>query len=72
MPEHWRIDRCEWHLLWRSCHKLREALNAETKERQATGTVEIDGAHFVGYVKPSNYVENRQDRRLARNQTGKR
>ena len=34
--------------------------------------VEVDGGYFGGYVKPSNYVENRRDRRLAINQSGKR
>jgi hypothetical protein len=33
---------------------------------------EIDGAYFGGYVKPGNRKESRRDRRLARNQTGKR
>ena len=35
-------------------------------------TVEIDGAYFGGYVKPANNKENRRDRRLAKNQNGKR
>ena len=34
--------------------------------------MEIDGAYFGGYVKPANRIENRIDRRLAMNQTGKR
>ena len=34
--------------------------------------VEIDGDYFGGYVKPSNRLENRRDRRLAKNQNGKR
>ena len=34
--------------------------------------VEIDGGYFGGYVKPANLKENRRDRRLVRNQTGKR
>ncbi len=33
---------------------------------------EIDGSYFGDYVKPANLVENRVDRRLARNQDGKR
>jgi hypothetical protein len=33
---------------------------------------EVDGGYFGGYVKPANLRENRRDRRLARNQTGKR
>lgn len=53
-------------------HKLREALGAEIDERIAEGVVEIDGAYFGGYVQPANYVENRVDRRLTKNQNGKR
>ena len=37
-----------------------------------SGHVEIDGAYFGGYVKPENRKEDRRDRRLAINQTGKR
>ena len=33
---------------------------------------ELDGGFFGGYVKPSNHVENRRDRRLPENQNGKR
>ena len=33
---------------------------------------EIDGGYFGGYVKPANLRENRRDRRLRRNQSGKR
>lgn len=54
------------------CHKIREAIAAETKEAKVAGEVEIDGAYFGGYVKPSNYKENRRDRRFAQNQSGKR
>jgi transposase-like protein len=53
-------------------HKIREALGAEVETMNASGTVEVDGAYFGGYVKPSNYKENRRDRRLAVNQNGKR
>ena len=35
-------------------------------------TVEVDGGYFGGYVKPANFKENRRDRRLAKNQNGKR
>ena len=35
-------------------------------------TVEVDGGYFGGYIKPANYKENRRDRRLAKNQNGKR
>lgn len=53
-------------------HKLREAMGAQRKDHQVSGEVEIDGAYFGGYVKPRNHKENRRDRRLAINQTGKR
>ncbi len=56
-------------------HKLREAMATEVKGYQLGGegkVVEVDGAYFDGYVKPSNHLENRRGRRLVRNQTGKR
>lgn len=56
-------------------HKLREAMASELKGMGVGGpgrTVETDGAYFGGYVKPANHRENRRDRRLSRNQTGKR
>ncbi|MGO8739566.1 IS1595 family transposase [Rhodoblastus sp.] len=53
-------------------HKIREAMTAEMEALQASGTVEVDGAYFGGYVKPSNNVEKRRDRRLLINQSGKR
>ncbi len=53
-------------------HKLREVLASEQDAAKLKGEVEIDGAYFGGYVKPANRIENRIDRRLAMNQTGKR
>lgn len=53
-------------------HKLREALTAEANGATVSGEVEVDGAYFGGYVKPSNYKANRRDRRFAVNQNGKR
>ena len=56
-------------------HKLREAMATELKGMLMGGegeTVEVDGAYFGGYVKPANARENRRDRRLAKNQNGKR
>lgn len=56
-------------------HKLREAMAEEMRGRTVGGegkVAEIDGGYFGGYVKPANHVENRRDRRLAINQTGKR
>jgi transposase-like protein len=54
------------------CHKLREAIGSERAELQLSGTVEVDGAYFGGHIKPENKKEDRTDRRLAENQTGKR
>ena len=57
------------------CHKLREAMAEELKGRTVGGdgkVAEVDGGYFGGYVKPRNLAENRIDRRLARNQNGKR
>jgi transposase-like protein len=54
-------------------HKLREVLGVEQyAARQLRGEVEIDGAYFGGYIKPANYKDGRMDRRLLRNQNGKR
>lgn len=53
-------------------HKIREAMGVGLKGSKASGEVEIDGAYFGGYVKPANHKENRRDRRLVRNQNGKR
>jgi len=53
-------------------HKLREAMGAEMKDRKLSGTVEVDGAYFGGYVKPENRKEDRKDRRFKENQSGKR
>ena len=53
-------------------HKLREAVAAEAADHEPSGTVEVDGAYFGGHIKPANHKENRRDRRLARNQNGKR
>ncbi|RDE06809.1 IS1595 family transposase [Sphingomonas aracearum] len=53
-------------------HKLREAMIREAHGRTLDGIVEVDGAYFGGYVKPANERENRRDRRLVANQSGKR
>jgi hypothetical protein len=57
------------------CHKLREAMAEEMRSRVVGGegkVAEVDGGYFGGYVKPANLRENRVDRRLSRNQNGKR
>jgi transposase-like protein len=43
-----------------------------TCSRPIAAKDEIDGAYFGGYVKPANNKENRRDRRLWKNQSGKR
>jgi transposase-like protein len=56
-------------------HKIRESMASELKGMQVGGqgkVVETDGGYFGGYVKPANHKENRVDRRLAKNQNGKR
>lgn len=53
-------------------HKLREAVGSIDTDKKVSGEVEIDGAYFGGYVKPANNKENRRDRRLWKNQSGKR
>jgi len=50
-------------------HKLREAMQAEG---QLSGEVEVDGMYCGGHVKPENRKEDRIDRRLSENRTGKR
>ncbi len=57
---------------WVWAHKLREALASETAGHKLDGTVEVDGAYFGGHIRPANMKEDRVDRRLSENQTGKR
>jgi transposase-like protein len=63
---------CQYKTAFVLSHKLREAVADEMKDRKVSGDVEIDGAYFGGYVKPANNRENRRDRRLWINQSGKR
>jgi transposase-like protein len=56
-------------------HKMREAMAEEMKGRVIGDDhpeAEVDGAYFGGYVKPANLREDRVDRRLRRNMSGKR
>jgi transposase-like protein len=56
-------------------HKLREAMASEVRQSAIGGEgkrAEVDGGYFGGYVKPANRRENRVDRRLRQNQSGKR
>jgi transposase-like protein len=63
---------CQYKTAFVLAHKIREALADEKKDETVSGEVEIDGAYFGGYVKPTNWTENRRDRRLLENQSGKR
>jgi transposase-like protein len=66
---------CQYKTAFVLAHKLREAMASELKGMRLGGdreTVEVDGGYFGGYVKPANHKENRRDRRLAKNQNGKR
>jgi transposase-like protein len=66
---------CQYKTAFVLAHKLREAMTTELKGRTLGGVgrvAEIDGGYFGGYVKPANHKENRRDRRLAKNQNGKR
>jgi transposase-like protein len=63
---------CQYKTAFVLTHKLREAMAQEHGIDQLEGEVEVDGAYFGGYVKPANQRENRRDRRLAINQSGKR
>ncbi len=65
----------QYKTAWVLSHKLREAMATEVKGYKLGDegkVVEVDGAYFGGYVKPANHKENRRDRRLAKNQNGKR
>jgi ribosomal protein L37AE/L43A/transposase-like protein len=63
---------CQYKTAFVLAHKLREAMASEQSNLALAGTVEIDGAYFGGHIKPENKAENRADRRLAEEQTGKR
>jgi ISXO2-like transposase domain len=56
-------------------HKLREAMAEQLRGRVVGGegkVAEIDGGYFGGYVKPANHREDRKDRRVTENKSGKR
>ncbi len=53
-------------------HKLREAIGSGQADTTLSGHVEVDGAYFGGHVRQENRKEDRKDRRLAVNQSGKR
>jgi transposase-like protein len=63
---------CQYKTAFVLTHKLREAMAREDIGRKLSGEVEVDGAYFGGYVKPANRKDDRRDRRLSENRSGKR
>ncbi len=63
---------CQYKTAFVLTHKLREAMAREQAGATLNGIVEIDGGYFGGYVKPENRKEDRKDRRLKANTSGKR
>jgi transposase-like protein len=63
---------CQYKTAFVLTHKLREAMAAEMKDATLNGEIEVDGAYFGGYVRPENRKEDRKDRRLKENRSGKR
>lgn len=63
---------CQYKTAFVLTHKLREAMAREQIGRELNGVVEIDGGYFGGHVKPENRKEDRKDRRLKVNSSGKR
>ena len=57
------------------CHKMREAMSEDMRGRIIGGegkVAEVDGAYFGGHVRPNNRKNERIDRRVTGNQSGKR
>jgi transposase-like protein len=63
---------CQYKTAFVMAHKIREAMGSDVHDEEISGTVEVDGGYFGGYVKPANLKENRRDRRRSANRTGKR
>jgi transposase-like protein len=63
---------CQYKTAFVLAHKMREVIEAEQRGVMLSGTSEVDGAYFGGKTKPENKIEDRADRRLAEEQTGKR
>lgn len=55
---------CQHKTAFVLAHKIREAMAAETKYAALDGEIEVDGAYFLGSVRPENRKEDRKDRRL--------
>ena len=64
---------CQYKTAFVLAHKIREALALEQDTGEVlTGEVEVDGMYTGGHIRPENKKADRKDRRLAKNQTGKR
>jgi transposase-like protein len=63
---------CQYKTAFVLAHKMREAMAQEQANVKLGGIVEIDGGYFGGHVKPENRKEDRKDRRLKANTSGKR
>jgi transposase-like protein/predicted secreted protein len=63
---------CDYKSAFVLLHKIRESIELARAEGALKGDVELDGAYFGGHVRPENRKEDRKDRRLAENQSGKR
>ena len=56
---------------WVLAHKMREGMMQEQKDRVVSGTVEVDGSFYGGYVRPANLKSERADLRLKANRYDK-
>ena len=63
---------CDYKTAYVLLHKLMEVTGSGLPPGKVGGVVEVDGAHFGGHVRPTNWKENRKDRRLVENQKGTR
>jgi ribosomal protein L37AE/L43A len=66
---------CPYKTAFVLAHKEREAMASELQGRRLRGegeTIEVDGGNLGGYIKRANNKVHRRDRRLAKNQNGKR
>ncbi len=63
---------CQHKTAFVLAHKLREAMASEVADLTLEGEIDVDGCYVGGHIRPANIKKNRRDRRLARNQTGKR
>lgn len=66
---------CQYKTAFVLAHKLREAIASEARDMTIGGAGkvgEVDGAYFGGHSRKENKAEERKDRRLVEEQTGKR